>query len=81
MGIAVGMATNIPPHNIKELIDCLNLLIKNPKTSNNKLLLFLQGPDFPTGGEVILEQKDSLSGPSPSTKLFSFFTETLRFVY
>ena len=58
MGIAVGMATNIPPHNIKELLECLNLLILNPKTNLSQLLKVLNGPDFPTGGEVILEQND-----------------------
>ena len=58
MGIAVGMATNIPPHNIKELVDCLILLIKDPKINITKLLKILKGPDFPTGGEVILNQKE-----------------------
>ncbi len=58
MGIAVGMATNIPPHNIKELINCLNLLLKNSKTNVVKLLKIMEGPDFPTGGEVILDQKN-----------------------
>ncbi len=56
MGIAVGMATNIPPHNISELINCLILLIQNPKTKISDLLKKLQGPDFPTGGEIILDQ-------------------------
>ncbi len=56
MGIAVGMATNIPPHNIKELSDCLLLLIKNPNVNLTKLLGLLEGPDFPTGAEVILDQ-------------------------
>ena len=58
MGIAVGMATNIPPHNISELIDCLILLIKNPKTNFTQINKFLNGPDFPTGGEVILYNSD-----------------------
>ncbi len=58
MGIAVGMATNIPPHNIKELLKCLDLLINNPKTNLSQLLKVLSGPDFPTGGEVILEHND-----------------------
>ena len=58
MGIAVGMATNIPPHNIEELIECLTLLIKNPKSNVSQLLRVLKGPDFPTGGEIILNQKD-----------------------
>ena len=58
MGIAVGMATNIPPHNIKELLACLELLIDNPKTNLLQLLKVLKGPDFPTGGEVVLEHND-----------------------
>ncbi len=58
VGIAVGMATNIPPHNIKELIECLILIIKNKNTNTSQLMKLLKGPDFPTGGEVILNQKD-----------------------
>ena len=58
MGIAVGMATNIPPHNISELIDCLILLIKNPKTNFTQINKLLNGPDFPTGGEVILTNSE-----------------------
>ncbi len=58
MGIAVGMATNIPPHNISELIDCLILLIKNPKTNFTQINKLLNGPDFPTGGEVILTNNE-----------------------
>ena len=58
MGIAVGMATNIPPHNVKELVDCLLLLIQNSKTNISQLFKFMQGPDFPTGGEVILSLND-----------------------
>ncbi len=56
MGIAVGMATNIPPHNINELIQCLQILIKNPNTKISNLFKVLKGPDFPTGGEVILDE-------------------------
>ncbi len=58
MGIAVGMATNIPPHNISELVDCLRLLIKNPKFKISEILKLLHGPDFPTGGEIILSKED-----------------------
>ncbi len=58
MGIAVGMATNIPPHNIKELINCLITLIKNPNTKISQMLKLIEGPDFPTGGEIILENSD-----------------------
>jgi len=49
-GIAVGMATNIPPHNIGEVCDALIYLIKHPDTETAKLLDFVKGPDFPTGG-------------------------------
>jgi len=57
MGIAVGMATNIPPHNLKEVLDAIIFLIKNPKASLENLMQFIQGPDFPTGG-VIYNAKD-----------------------
>ena len=56
MGIAVGMATNIPPHNLNELVDATIHLIDNPKASVDDLLEFVKGPDFPTGG-VIYDQK------------------------
>ncbi|HOW60529.1 MAG TPA: DNA gyrase subunit A [Candidatus Moranbacteria bacterium] len=50
MGIAVGMATNIPPHNLSELADAINHLIDNPEATVNDLMHFIKGPDFPTGG-------------------------------
>ena len=50
LGIAVGMATNIPPHNLREVVDALVHLIENPDASSEDLLQFVQGPDFPTGG-------------------------------
>lgn len=53
-GIAVGMATNIPPHNLGEVVDALIALIRKPELSNEKLLELVPGPDFPTGGEVLL---------------------------
>ena len=53
-GIAVGMATNIPPHNLNEIIDALIELIKKPNTTKEKLLEIVPGPDFPTGGEILL---------------------------
>jgi DNA gyrase subunit A len=56
-GIAVGMATNIPPHNLGELIDAINYLINNPKAEIDELLEFVKGPDFPTGG-IIYDKKD-----------------------
>lgn len=52
-GIAVGMATNIPPHNLGEVIDALNLLMKNPEVTVNELMEVLPGPDFPTGAIVM----------------------------
>ena len=58
-GIAVGMATSIPPHNIIELIDALLHLIKFPNASDLKISSFVKGPDFPTGG-VLVEPKLSI---------------------
>jgi DNA gyrase subunit A len=53
VGIAVGMATNIPPHNLGEVIDGLNLLIENPDCTLDDLMECIQGPDFPTGGIIM----------------------------
>ncbi|ARV62091.1 DNA topoisomerase IV [Nostocales cyanobacterium HT-58-2] len=52
-GIAVGMATNIPPHNLGEVVDGLIALIDNPDLSDEKLFELIPGPDFPTGGEIV----------------------------
>ncbi|MBB5686052.1 DNA topoisomerase IV subunit A [Sphingobium boeckii] len=52
-GIAVGMATSIPPHNVAELIDASMLLIDQPEADNAQLVQFVKGPDFPTGGVVV----------------------------
>lgn len=52
MGIAVGMATNIPPHNLNELADAINHLIDNPEATVEELMHFVKGPDFPTGGII-----------------------------
>lgn len=52
-GIAVGMATNIPPHNLGELIDALHLLIKQPQSTVEELQRLIKGPDFPTGGLIV----------------------------
>ena len=51
-GIAVGMATNIPPHNLREIVDGLLLVIENPEATIAELLEVVQGPDFPTGGTI-----------------------------
>ncbi|MDE7137321.1 MAG: DNA gyrase subunit A [Ruminococcus sp.] len=53
VGIAVGMATNIPPHNLGEVIDALQTLIDDPECSLEDLMEHIQGPDFPTGGIVM----------------------------
>ena len=58
-GIAVGMATSIPPHNINELIDALLHLIKFPNASDVTISNFIKGPDFPTGG-ILVEPKSSI---------------------
>ena len=58
-GIAVGMATNIPPHNVGEVCDALIHLIKHPDADVAKLMDFVLGPDFPTGG-LLVESKESL---------------------
>jgi len=53
-GIAVGMATSIPPHNLGEVVDGLIALVRKPDLSDEKLFSLIPGPDFPTGGEVLL---------------------------
>ncbi|WP_111428569.1 DNA topoisomerase IV subunit A [Rhodobacteraceae bacterium DSL-40] len=58
-GIAVGMATNIPPHNIEELCNACLHLIKFPNAGDEKLMDFVQGPDFPTGG-IIIEPRTAI---------------------
>ncbi len=57
LGIAVGMATNIPPHNLREVAAAVAHLIENPEASMNDLLQFVKGPDFPLGG-IAFNQKD-----------------------
>ena len=52
-GIAVGMATNIPPHNLGEVIDATIHLIDNPEATSDDLMRFVHGPDFPTGGAIL----------------------------
>ncbi|MBS1302182.1 DNA topoisomerase IV subunit A [Loktanella sp. SALINAS62] len=59
-GIAVGMATNIPPHNLHELIDACLHLIKSPNAGDDTLLQYIPGPDFPTGG-VIVESPENIA--------------------
>lgn len=62
-GIAVGMATDIPPHNLRELVTACQLLLKNPKTTLDELIAAVPAPDFPTGCEII-------SDPSELRKLY-----------
>lgn len=57
LGIAVGMATNIPPHNLREVLDATSFLVDNPKATTEDLMQFVKGPDFPTGG-VVFNEKD-----------------------
>ena len=52
-GIAVGMATNIPPHNLGEVVDAISTLIDNPEASADDLMAHITGPDFPTGGVIL----------------------------
>jgi len=59
-GIAVGMATSIPPHNLAELCDAALYLISHRQATSDQLLVFVQGPDFPTGG-IIVDGKDDIA--------------------
>ncbi len=63
LGIAVGMATNIPTHNLSEVTDALIYLIDHPKADTEDLFKFVQGPDFPTGG-IIYNQKEIIQAYS-----------------
>ena len=55
-GIAVGMATNIPPHNLREVCNAINALIENPDATSEDLMKYVKGPDFPTGGTIMGRQ-------------------------
>src|SRR5258706_16046893 len=59
-GIAVGMATNIPPHNVAELCDAALFLIDNPNARSKTLMKFVPGPDFPTGG-LIVDSRETIA--------------------
>ena len=77
-GIAVGMATNIPPHNIEELFMALLKLLKKPKLSNADLIKIIPGPDFPTGGEIVeskLSIKDAYSKGKGTIRLRACWKE------
>ncbi|MFQ5472400.1 MAG: DNA topoisomerase (ATP-hydrolyzing) subunit A, partial [Dehalococcoidia bacterium] len=70
-GIAVGMATNIPPHNLKEVIDAVLHVLEHPDASAADLLEFVKGPDFPTGGYIVGRQgvRDALLTGRGSVKM------------
>jgi len=57
LGIAVGMATSIPPHNIVEVMSAVKFLVRNPKASLSEILKIIKGPDFPTGGTIFVGKK------------------------
>jgi DNA gyrase subunit A len=70
-GIAVGMATNIPPHNLGEVIDAALHVIENPDANSDELMQFIKGPDFPTGGFLVGASgiKDALTSGRGSVKI------------
>ncbi len=59
-GIAVGMTTNIPPHNLIEVCDAITAMINNPQITTDQLMEIIQGPDFPTGGQIVGESLKEL---------------------
>ena len=59
MGIAVGMATNIPTHNVSEVCDALNLMIDKPDSTTTQIMKKMIGPDFPTGG-ILIDDFDTI---------------------
>ncbi len=70
-GIAVGMATNIPPHNLGELCDAISYLIENPEASTEEMTEIVKGPDFPTGGVIFRYETVRLpatNGQGPTTE-------------
>jgi len=70
-GIAVGMATNIPPHNLGELCDAITLLIENPEATMEELTDIVKGPDFPTGGLIFRYETvrlPAVNGEGPTTE-------------
>src|SRR5690606_28540132 len=59
-GIAVGMSTDVPPHNLREVVAALVRLLDEPETTIRQVCQHIKGPDFPTGGEIITPRKDLL---------------------
>ncbi len=70
-GISAGYATDIPPHNLSEVIDAVVYMIDHPKASLEKLMEFLPGPDFPTGG--IIQGADEIKKPTKQARDVSLF--------
>jgi topoisomerase-4 subunit A len=70
-GIAVGMSTDVPPHNLNEVASALVHLIENPKATVAQLMMHVKGPDFPTGGELVSSQDDI-------TEMYTTGSGTLR---
>ena len=70
-GIAVGMSTDVPPHNLNEVASALVHLIENPKATVAQLMMHIKGPDFPTGGELVSSQDDI-------TEMYTTGSGTLR---
>ncbi len=70
-GIAVGMATNIPPHNLGEVVDACVHMLENPDADSEELMQFVKGPDFPTGGYLVGTSgiKDALASGRGSVKI------------
>lgn len=64
-GIAVGMATDIPPHNVSEVVDATCHLLRNPKATTVDLMEFIPAPDFPTDAEIITPKKTCVSFMNP----------------
>ena len=80
-GIAVGMATRIPPHNLREIIDACILLIDDDEVSDAKLCRKVKGPDFPTGGRIINTRKELMdiytTGSGPVTVRGEYTSEKI----
>src|SRR5207244_6307156 len=70
-GIAVGMATNIPPHNLGEICTALVKLLDNPNSSSAQLCRYVKGPDFPTGGQI-------LNSPEEIKQIYKTVSGTIR---
>jgi len=82
MGIAVGMATAIPPHNLVEVVKALQLLIKKPKASDAEIFKVFKGPDFPTECQIVCSKEQLLevysSGSGPITMRADYFVEKAK---